>query len=40
MIILDEQLTADLFIPNIAKWYPGRVDNIQNLHPNTVIKIL
>ena len=38
MIVLDEQLSADLFISEITRWYPGRVDTIQNLRPNTVIK--
>ncbi len=38
MIVLDEQLLGRDLELEIAKWYPGTVQFIMDLRPNTVIK--
>jgi hypothetical protein len=38
MIVLDEQLLGRNLEFEIAKWYPGTVQFITDLRPNTVIK--
>jgi len=38
MIVLDEQLLGRDIELEIAKWYPGAVQFIMDLRPNTVIK--
>ncbi|MEK8016277.1 MAG: hypothetical protein VSS75_005365 [Candidatus Parabeggiatoa sp.] len=38
MIVLDEQLLGRNIELEIAKWYPGTVQFITDLRPNTVIK--
>ncbi len=38
MIVLDEQLLGRNLELEIAKWYPGAVQLITDLRPNTVIK--
>ncbi|HDN26977.1 MAG TPA: hypothetical protein ENG03_07770 [Thioploca sp.] len=38
MIVLDEQLLGRNLELEIAKWYPGTVQFIIDLRPNTVIK--